>query len=141
MIVVSTTINEEDAMNTGSQPIDVVRAFNAAMAKMDFDRAVAYVSDDCEYMNGPLGTVTGPEGIKAMLQPFFAAISENEWIIKREAVNGHVVFMERLDRHLLATGWIELPVTGVYEVRDGRISVWHDYFDLATIQRQMPTAA
>jgi limonene-1,2-epoxide hydrolase len=52
-----------------------------------------------------------------------------------------VVFIERLDRHRLASGWIELPVTGVFEVHGGRITMWHDYFDVATIQNQMSAAA
>jgi limonene-1,2-epoxide hydrolase len=30
---------------------------------------------------------------------------------------------------------------GQTAVHDGRITVWHDYFDLATIQKQMPAAA
>ncbi|MFN7399070.1 MAG: limonene-1,2-epoxide hydrolase family protein [Sandaracinobacter sp.] len=46
----------------------------------------------------------------------------------------------RLDRHRLATGWVELPVTGVYEVHDGRITYWRDYFDLATIMAHWPGA-
>ncbi|MET0473326.1 MAG: limonene-1,2-epoxide hydrolase family protein, partial [Mycobacterium sp.] len=28
---------------------------------------------------------------------------------------------------------IDLPVMGVFEVRDGRIAAWRDYFDLATV--------
>ncbi len=63
---------------------------------------------------------------------------EQTFIIKREVANGPVVFLERLDRHLMPTGWIELPVTGVYEVHDGRITVWHEYFDLATIRIRCP---
>ena len=121
--------------SNGSEPVEVVRAFNAAMATMDFATAMGLVADDCEYMNGPLGTVTGPAGIKGMLEPFFAPILENEFIIKREAASGEVVFMERLDRHRLSSGWIELPVTGVYEVRDGRITLWHDFFDDGTAPR------
>jgi len=117
--------------------VEVIRAFNAAMAAMDFAAALPLVADDCEYVNGPLGTFRGPDGIKAALEPFFGPILENEFVIKREAAAGDVVFVERLDRHRLASGWIELPVTGVYEVRSGRIAVWHDYFDLATLQRQM----
>ena len=31
---------------------------------------------------------------------------------------------------------IALPVAGVFEVRDGKIAAWRDYFDLATWQRQ-----
>jgi limonene-1,2-epoxide hydrolase len=42
------------------------------------------------------------------------------------------VFFERLDRHRLDFGWRELAVNSVFEVHDGKITVWRDYFDLAT---------
>jgi limonene-1,2-epoxide hydrolase len=110
------------------------------MTKLDFDAALQCVADDCEYTNIPLATVRGPAGVRAVLAPFFAPTLENEFIILREATNGPIVFLERLDRHRLATGWVELPVTGVYEVRDGRIAVWRDYFDAATILKHWPAA-
>lgn len=119
-------------------PLEVVRAFNAAMEKMDFETALKSVSDDCEYSNGSRGTVYGHAGVRRVLEPFFALMVENTFVILREAANESIVFMERLDRHRLATGgWIELPVTGVYEVRNGRIAVYHDYFDSVTIDRQL----
>lgn len=52
---------------------------------------------------------------------------------------GDTVFIERLDRHLLQGRWIELPVTGVFEVKNGQIGVWHEYFDIGTLQAQLPT--
>lgn len=122
-------------------PIDTVRAFMSAMEAMDFDAGLQLVAADCEYTNGPLGTVNGPAAIAAMLQPFFAPIRENTFVMRRQACDGATVFIERLDRHRLDSGWIELPVTGVFEVRDGRIAVWHDYFDLPTIEKQLAAAA
>ena len=56
------------------------------------------------------------------------------------SATGPVVFIERLDRHRLTDKWVELPVTGVFEVREGRIIYWRDYFDAATILSQWPTA-
>ena len=50
------------------------------------------------------------------------------------------MFIERLDRHRLADKWVELPVTGVLEVHDGKITYWRDYFDAATILSHWPTA-
>lgn len=117
------------------QPVDVVRGFMAAMAQLDYDSALELVSADCEYVNVPLGTVYGPEGIRGVLEPFFGPTLENEWVIRTTAEAGPVVFMERLDRHRLANGWAELPVTGVFEVHDGQITSWRDYFDFATIER------
>ena len=32
--------------------------------------------------------------------------------------------------------WIELPVMDAFELRDGKICAWRDYFDLAQFQRQ-----
>lgn len=99
-------------------PLETVQAFNAAMAVKDY----------------------GPAGVRGTLEPFFAPTIENEFIIKRHAVDGPVVFLERLDRHLLPTGWVELPVTGVYEVHDGKMTLYRDYFDAATILSKWPTA-
>ena len=45
---------------------------------------------------------------------------------------------KRSDRFRLGQTWIDLPVVGVFEVRDdGRISLWRDYFDLKTFTDQM----
>jgi limonene-1,2-epoxide hydrolase len=120
-------------------PIETVKAFNAAMAVKDYDTALALVSDDCEYTNIPMQTVRGPAGIRGVLEPFFAPTLENQLNVLREAAAGPLVFLERLDRHLLPTGWVELPVTGVYEVHNGLITVYRDYFDLATILTKWPT--
>jgi limonene-1,2-epoxide hydrolase len=122
-------------------PIDVVRAFLAAAEQKDFESAVRLVSSECEYTNLPMGTVRGPEGIRETLDPFFASIEWNEFKVLRVAADGPVVFVERLDRHLSAHGWWELPVTGVFEVHGGRITVWREYFDLATMQRGMAGAS
>jgi limonene-1,2-epoxide hydrolase len=113
--------------------------FMAAMAKKDFDTALRYVAKECEYDNVPLSKVYGPEGVRGVLEPFFAPTLENEFVIRREVAEGPVVFMERLDRHRLPGGWVELPVTGVWEVRDGRITVWHDYFDAPTLVKGWPS--
>lgn len=122
-------------------PVEVVKAFMAAMEKMDYDEALKYVSHDCAYTNGPIGTTSGPAGVRMMLEPFFSMMSENVFVIIRELAAGPTVFLERLDRHRLPTGWIELPVTGVFEVHNGQITVWNEYFDAATIQKQLPAAS
>lgn len=117
-----------------ANPVEVVEAFLAAMEKLDYDTALSLVSDDCEYVNVPLSTVRGPAGIRSVLEPFFAPTLENEWVVRAIAEAGPLVFVERLDRHRLPGGWAGLPVVGVWEVRDGRITAWRDYFDLRTLE-------
>jgi len=113
-------------------PLTVVEAFLEAFVAMDFDAALPHLADDVEYTNIPMGTVRGHAGVRQVLEPFFAPIHENEFLILRKAATGPVVFLERLDRHRLDHGWRDLPVNSVFEVHDGKITVWRDYFDLLT---------
>lgn len=125
---------------TTRTPMETIKAFMAAMTVLDYDTAVTFIAPDCEYDNVPMGKVTGPAGVRAVLEPFFAPTIENEFRVLCSVADGPVVFLERLDRHLLRTGWVELPVTGVFEVHDGLITLYRDYFDLNTIMSKWPTA-
>ena len=50
---------------------------------------------------------------------------------------GNVVYNERVDRFRFSGGWLELPVAGVFELdAAGKITLWRDYFDMASYQRQ-----
>jgi limonene-1,2-epoxide hydrolase len=104
------------------------------MEKLNYDDAMKLVSDDVEYTNMPTGTVIGPAGIRGVLEPFFAPTISNEWITTNIAANDNVVFIERLDRHQLPGGWAELPVVGIFEIHEGKIAKWREYFDFTTIQ-------
>lgn len=122
-----------------SPPIDIVQQFMKLMEPLNYDDALKLVSDNCEYTNPqPFGTVHGPAGIRSVLEPFFGPTLKNEFQVLRAVAGGPVVVLERLDRHLFGNKWVELPVTGVYEVHGGVITYWRDYFDVATIMSQMP---
>lgn len=123
-----------------THPIDIVTMFLKAMEQGDFAAALALVSADCDYINPPpFQPAKGPAGIQAVLQPFFAPVLENQFDLLRVAADGPTVFVERLDRHRLAGDkWVELPVTGVFTVKDGLVTSWRDYFDVATLMKDWP---
>ena len=121
-----------------SDNLAIVRTVVEAIARKDYDRALPHFTGDCEYTNLPMSSVTGPEGIRAVLEPFFGPTIENDLQILRSASEGDLVFTERLDRHRIDTGWVELPVTGVFEFRGDKIAVWREYFDMATLVQQWP---
>ena len=126
---------------TQLNPMETVEAFLDAFVAMDFDTALTFLAEECEYTNIPIGTVRGHSGVRDVLGPFFEPIHENEFVILRKAAGGPIVFFERLDRHRLDHGWRELPVNSVFEVHDGRITVWRDYFDLMTAAKIHDPAA
>jgi len=136
LLLVLTSIPTEKAM-ADQTPTQVVTEFMKVMEKMDFDEGVKYVSDDLEYINSPGTTVRGPRGVREVLEPFFAPIEENDFVILRQISERNMVVLERLDRHRVPQGWFELPVTGVFEVRDGKITYWREYFDVETIRVAM----
>jgi len=40
--------------------------------------------------------------------------------------------VERLDKTVVAGSPVDLPCLGIYELENGKIKVWRDYFDLST---------
>jgi limonene-1,2-epoxide hydrolase len=119
-----------------TEPDEVVRAFVAAIERKDIDAALALVTDDVVYDNVPIGAVTGPDGIRGALSRLLGTAERIEWVTRYQVGAGDVVMNERLDRFQLGDRWVEVPVAGLFVLRDGRIALWRDYFDLATYRRQ-----
>lgn len=116
---------------------DVVTRFIAAVERQDVDAAVALAAPDISYENMPIAPIVGRDGLAATLRMFLDAASEVEWRILRQVEVDGVVFNERLDRFRIGDGWLELPIAGVFEISDdGLITLWRDYFDMGSYQRQ-----
>ncbi len=118
-------------------PAEIVTAFIAAIERKDIRAATAMVTADVSYENMPFDAIVGPEAMAHTLAGFLAPASEVDWRILRQFEQGNVVFNERLDRFKIGDGWLELPLAGVFEITDGKISLWRDYFDMATYMTQM----
>jgi limonene-1,2-epoxide hydrolase len=118
-------------------PGDIVTALIEACERRDLDSVCALVTDDIEYDNVPIGKVFGPDGVRSVLSGgVTAAASQVEWVVHRQVENGDTVMNERTDRFLVDGRWIEIPIAAVFEVRDGRVALWRDYFDLESYRRQ-----
>ena len=117
---------------------DTVNDFLRAAAARDYDVALALLSDDVEYQNMMLPPVHGHDGVKETLEGLLALCTGAEWVTHREVAQGDVVMNERTDRFEINGSWVDLPVMGVFELRDGRIARWRDYFDLQTVMAAMP---
>lgn len=121
-------------------PEQTVSAFISALCRNDLDEACSYVTDDIEYDNVPLAKVHGPEALRTTLAPFLGACSAIEWVVHHQAASGEVVMNERTDRFEMGGRWVQLDVAGLFVLRDGKIALWRDYFDLGAFQRMMAPA-
>ena len=111
-------------------PEQIVDAFIGALERLDLEAGLALLAEDVEYDNVPMAKVQGLEGVRSVLQPFLGRASEVEWKILHQAASGDTVMNERVDRFHMPNGWIEIAVAGLFVVRDGKIVLWRDYFDL-----------
>lgn len=120
--------------------LEIVKAFLEAAGSFQYDKAFAMVTDDCRYANmpDPSAVRVGPAQARAALEPFFKPTVENDLQLLNAIEVGDIVFTERLDRHRLPDKWVELPVCSIFEMRDGKIAAWREYFDMSTIARQWP---
>ena len=119
-------------------PLETVHAFLAAAAGRDYDTALALLTDDVEYQNMMLPPVHGRDAVRETLEGLLALCTDSEWVVHRELAQGGLVMNERTDRFRIGETWTDLPVMGMFELRDGQIAVWRDYFDLQTIMAAMP---
>lgn len=123
-------------------PEETVNLFIERVVGGDLDSACLLVTDDLEYDNVPMGKNIGPEAMKAFLGAMEGNLDEVQFVIHRQVAAGNLVMNERTDRFRVGEMWMELPVCGVFEVNgDGHISLWRDYFDMATMTDQMSKLA
>ena len=124
-----------------SDAIDLIRRFCDEFAKgSSVDEIVAYFTDDAVYHNIPVEPAHGPEAIKAVFSMFTTGVERMEFKIMNIVGEGDVVLTERVDVFVMPNVTIELPVMGTFEVRDGKIAKWRDYFDLNQYMSQLAAA-
>ena len=116
-------MTEQTAQNTRT-----VEVFLNALADEDFETASAALADDLVYQNVGLPTIYGRN--RAM-QLFRRMEGRNRLEVKmhRIAADGAAVLTERTDALIFGRLRLQFWVCGVFEVHDGRITLWRDYFD------------
>ena len=122
---------------TTNNAVDVVTSFCEAWKNVDLDRIVEFFTDDAVYHNIPVAPVTGKDAIRTTIAGFTQGVSSIEFRVDNIAANGDVVLTERVDIFAMGDKTISLPVMGVFELRDGKIAAWRDYFDMNQFTSQI----
>jgi limonene-1,2-epoxide hydrolase len=112
-------------------PNALVTQFCDAWTRMDPDELSSYFTDDGVYHNIPMQPAEGRAAINELLRGMGTMISAVRFEVHRQVANGSIVMNERTDHITMGDKVIALPVVGVFEIDDGRIRAWRDYFDMA----------
>ncbi|MFA5629923.1 MAG: limonene-1,2-epoxide hydrolase family protein [Porticoccaceae bacterium] len=120
--------------------IDTVRNFFHAWGRSTDDLRSAvntYLSPDAVWENIGMSVTTGPQEIITFLEKYLsgAKLATFDVEILHIAGSGDTVFVERVDRAVKLDGSVRpspvVRVVGVFDLKDGKIVAWRDYFDTA----------
>lgn len=125
-------------------PSDVVTAFFRAWgpARSDVLGALKdYMTADAVWENVGMSTTRGPDEASVIMEKFFDAGGFEAFHVDvlHIAVAGDTVLTERIDYAVRADGTRSekgIRVAGVFEVTNGKIAAWRDYFDTAPFMRK-----
>lgn len=118
----------ELTQTTTSDNIRVVEGFLNALQDQDFDTVEESFADDLVYENVGYSRIKGGRRTAALLRRMEGRIGF-EVKIHRVAVDGSAVLTERADALIFGPLRMQFWVCGIFEVRDGRITLWRDYVD------------
>lgn len=117
-----------------------VSEFIQACNSRDIDKMMAmFDSADCVFHNIPWEPLSGQVAIREFLQNMLDSLSEIDWQIHNIAeTDKGTVLTERTDRFQFSGKPMAVPVMGAFDIRDGKITAWRDYFDTGQVKQQLP---
>ncbi|MFZ2175923.1 MAG: limonene-1,2-epoxide hydrolase family protein [Rhodococcus sp. (in: high G+C Gram-positive bacteria)] len=108
--------------------VEVVQEFLAALAAGDADRAQQYLHQDIVWHNVSLPKIRGVPAVVKILRGLSRPDVGFDVRIHHIAGDGSAVLTERTDILIWKRLRIEFWVCGTFEMKDGKIAVWRDYF-------------
>lgn len=114
---------------------EAVIRFCAAFERRSREDVLAYMAPDIVYQNVPLPAMHGIEQAAKFLAPILTKTIKIEFKLLSLAVSasGEEVLTERLDRLHFPSGVVDIPLMGIFVVRNGKIAQWRDYADNAAV--------
>jgi limonene-1,2-epoxide hydrolase len=110
----------------------IVREFIQAWSRLDPTELVSYFAADGTYYNMPTAPVTGQENLSRFITGFIRPWESTDWEILNLLADGDIVMVERVDHTVVAGSPVDLPCLGIFEMENGKIKIWRDYFNLPT---------
>ncbi|AWT53655.1 limonene-1,2-epoxide hydrolase family protein [Mycolicibacterium smegmatis] len=117
---------------TVQNPIATVETFLNALQEQDFDTAENALAQNLVYQNVGMPTIYGRNRAMKLFRSMQGRAGF-EVKIHRSAADGAAVLNERTDVLTFGPLRVQFWVCGVFEVHDGRITLWRDYFDYLDI--------
>jgi limonene-1,2-epoxide hydrolase len=116
---------------------DVVREFCGAIDRKDLVRVESLLDERVVYHNVGSEPAVGRHATVAAVKFQFDMFEPIRFRIRNLAEDGDTVLTERVDEVTVNGVMAPAPVMGTFEVKDGRIMQWRDYFDMGLVGKLM----
>lgn len=121
---------------------DTVLGMWAALSERDWETVKTYLSDDCIYLDvpvGPAAAARGPEDIVKRLKIGLEPLASYQNFTGLMVDNGVEVMYEHSEEWHWASGESAiLNFVSVHRVEDDRITLWKDYWDMGALANHAP---
>ncbi len=124
-----------------AESILLIRNFIDACVRADPDEFASYFDEDATWWNSPWRPIQGRDAIRDTLQRGAASMKALPWEIRYIVADRDVVMTERVDHFLVGNERVSVPCMGIFELRNGKITAWRDYWDLKQFEAQLPPSA
>jgi len=104
---------------------------------LDLEGTVNMFTEDGVFHSMMSEPVKGRNTLKTFLGKLFAGMTELTLDVRTESVAGNTVILERLDTWVFKGKPGKIPVVGVYDVENGLIKEWREYYDRAVLLEEM----
>jgi limonene-1,2-epoxide hydrolase len=112
----------------------IVTDFCNAWSRMDGDELANYFTPDGIWHNIPMEPIQGREVIRERLKGLPQRFKEFQIEILHQVASGNLVMNERIDYMTRERERVALPVMGIFELENGKIKAWREYFDRGMLQ-------
>jgi limonene-1,2-epoxide hydrolase len=109
----------------------IVDRFVAAWERADVDELLDFFADDGVWQPGPVRPSAGKPALREAFTTWLGQIDQLGVEIHLQVSDGRVVMHERTDRFVLGDREVTTPVGAVFEIEDGHITAWREYFDMS----------
>jgi limonene-1,2-epoxide hydrolase len=133
-------MTELRVITTPPSGIALVEAFLDALKALDVERALGMLSDDIVYQNVPLPPDRGKRAVERTLRRMMKLVREFDVHMHNIAERDGVVLTERTDIGRGPLLDVEFWVCGTFELENGKIKLWRDRFDVASLLLQLATS-
>jgi limonene-1,2-epoxide hydrolase len=122
-------VHEVTEDSGGRSPVETVTHFLNGMQEGDLEAVLALVAEDIVYTNVSLPTIRGKDRLSRAARAFYRHRLGFEVVVHRIAGDGSSVLTERTDALIFGPFRMQFWVCGVFEVENGEVTLWRDYFD------------